>query len=269
MLELDGQALALAALGFAALATPWLATKRRRSRPRRDEASHRQDRIAAIRARRPPGPAASVQPPRPTPASARPAAKPPQATDKQPRSAPAPRPTLVPASARISAATTTPQPTPPPFSGRAWVVDGDTIVVDKRRIRLFGMDAPEMDQRGGTRAKTALIRLCRRERVTVEPLTFDCYERIVAKVWLADIDLSERMVRDGFAVANSRWHRDYLPAEREARAKRRGLWEDCSETGITDPAAHRAEKRREAERHAADDEPSDDSPAPPRRPWLA
>ncbi len=249
MLELDGQALALAALGFAALATPWLANRRLRSRPRREEAMQRQDRIAAARARRPPGPAA----------------KPPRAPEKPPRPAPTPRPVLVKAADQPSAVPTTPQRTPPPFSGRAWVVDGDTIVVDKRRIRLFGMDAPEMDQRGGTRAKTTLIRLCRRERVTVEPLTFDCYERIVAKVWLGDIDLSERMVRDGFAVANSRWHRDYLPAEREARAERRGLWEDSPETGITDPAAHRAAKRREAEGDPPEDPPEDT----PRRPWLA
>lgn len=129
---------------------------------------------------------------------------------------------------------------PAPFKGRVWVVDGDTIRVGKHRVRLFGMDAPEMDQRGGAKAKSNLIRLAGGADVKVEPLTMDCYGRVVAKVWRGDTDLSERMVRDGFAVATSRWNRDYVPAEREARSERRGLWALDPVDGIEDPARHRA-----------------------------
>ena len=153
---------------------------------------------------------------------------------------------------------------PAPFTGRVWVVDGDTIRVGKHRVRLFGMDAPEMDQRGGAKAKSNLIRLAGGAEVQVEPLTMDCYGRVVAKVWRGDTDLSERMVRDGFAVATSRWNRDYAPAEREARSERRGLWAFDPTNGIEDPAAHRASMRSPGVVDRA--KPPSGGPTPPR-PW--
>jgi endonuclease YncB( thermonuclease family) len=137
----------------------------------------------------------------------------------------------------------TPTRPPAPFRGRVWVLDGDTIRVGKHRVRLFGMDAPELDQRGGAKSKSNLIRLAGGADVKVEPLTMDCYGRVVAKVWRGDADLSERMVRDGYAVATSRWNRDYVPAERDARAARRGLWAFDQTDGIGDPSAHRAAYR--------------------------
>lgn len=224
MPELNGEVLGLVALVVAALLARWiesLTSRRRRSNaPRRRSAAARDGRKSHSGQAKSPEPVVPHKPDLPA--------------------VPAPRP-------------------PPPFSGRVWVIDGDTIVVGKARIRLFGMDAPEMDQRGGSRAKWALVELCRKQSVTVEPLSFDCYDRIVAKVWLGDTDLSERMVRDGFAVATSRWNRDYLTAEREARAGRRGLWRDCADRGITDPAVHRAAKRGRAE--------ADPAGKPPVRPW--
>ena len=32
------------------------------------------------------------------------------------------------------------------LSGAAHIVDGDTLVIDETKIRLFGIDAPELDQ---------------------------------------------------------------------------------------------------------------------------
>ena len=48
---------------------------------------------------------------------------------------------------------------PKPFTGKAYVIDGDTIDVGQARVRLFGMDAPEMSQRGGYKAKSHMIAL--------------------------------------------------------------------------------------------------------------
>lgn len=131
------------------------------------------------------------------------------------------------------------------YRGRVYVIDGDTIEVNRSRVRLFGMDAPELSQRGGGKAKSHLISLAGGKAVRVEPVTVDCYGRIVARVWLGDVDLSGAMVRDGYAVAMGNWHRDYVASEREARAARRGLWAFDPRHGINDPAAHR---RREAGR---------------------
>src|SRR6056297_1883851 len=46
------------------------------------------------------------------------------------------------------------------ISGSAYIVDGDTIKVRKTQIRLFGIDAPEMDHPYGRKAKDALFQIC-------------------------------------------------------------------------------------------------------------
>src|SRR5690606_18681766 len=43
--------------------------------------------------------------------------------------------------------------------GTAYVVDGDTLIIQRTQIRLFGIDAPEMDHPFGNSAKWALISL--------------------------------------------------------------------------------------------------------------
>jgi endonuclease YncB( thermonuclease family) len=127
-------------------------------------------------------------------------------------------------------------PTLHPFTGRVFVIDGDTVSVSGRRVRLFGMDAPELDQFGGLKAKGHLIRLAGGRTVRAEPRDIDCYGRTVARLWRGDVDLSAQMVLDGFAVATVRWHRDYEHHEHDARRNRRGLW---AYGRIGDPAAHR------------------------------
>jgi endonuclease YncB( thermonuclease family) len=139
---------------------------------------------------------------------------------------------------------------PSPFFGRCWVVDGDSLEVDGKRIRMFGIDAPELSQDGGQAAKRHLIGVVARQKVRVVPRCIDCYGRIVARVWLGEIDLSDRMVRDGYAVAMPQFSRDYLPAERDARQKRRGRWHDDPVNGITDPTEHRRANPRSDARTA-------------------
>jgi len=126
-----------------------------------------------------------------------------------------------------------------PFEGRVWVIDGDTLSVQGKRIRMFGIDAPELSQYGGYKARSHLIRLIGGKWVRVQPVDVDCYGRVVARVWYGDIDLSDRMVRDGYAVASSRWHSDYDAAERDARVKQCGLWCRDLPYRVRDPAAHR------------------------------
>ncbi|MEL7115877.1 MAG: hypothetical protein AAGP08_09840 [Pseudomonadota bacterium] len=45
--------------------------------------------------------------------------------------------------------------------GPAFVVDGDTVKIRKTQIRLFGVDAPEMNHPYGKKAKWALVALCK------------------------------------------------------------------------------------------------------------
>ncbi len=111
-----------------------------------------------------------------------------------------------------------PKPSPPPpapFSaphaqpaargrtlrGRAYVVDGDTIKIKKTQIRLFGIDAPEMNHPFGKRAKWAMFELCKNQIVTAEITAIDDHGRTVAKCTLDDgRDLSAELVKQGLAL---------------------------------------------------------------------
>ena len=57
--------------------------------------------------------------------------------------------------------------------GRCWVIDGDTIVINNIRVRLAGIDAPELDHPWGQRSKWALVQLCKGQTVTarIKPVT--------------------------------------------------------------------------------------------------
>lgn len=103
--------------------------------------------------------------------------------------------------------------TPPPFDaatsqsatktlrGPAYVVDGDTIRIRSTQIRLFGIDAPEMNHPYGKKAKWALVGLCKGEIVRAEVTDMDDHGRTVARCFLDDgRDLSAEMVKLGLAI---------------------------------------------------------------------
>ncbi len=75
-----------------------------------------------------------------------------------------------------------------PWQGRVVAVtDGDTIVVrDERdndvRVRLYGIDAPELHQRGGEQSRAALLRMVMDRTVYLVTIDRDAYGRDVAHV---------------------------------------------------------------------------------------
>ena len=54
------------------------------------------------------------------------------------------------------------------ITGRAYVIDGDTLVISETQIRLFGIDAPEIDHPYGQKAKWELVALCKGQVVLAE-----------------------------------------------------------------------------------------------------
>ena len=99
------------------------------------------------------------------------------------------------------AAPARPKPRPQTMTGTAWVIDGDTIVIDKVHLRLFGIDAPELDQPYGRKAKSAMIGLCKGHKVRAEITENDHYDRCVARCFLPDgRDLSAELVKMGLAI---------------------------------------------------------------------
>lgn len=87
------------------------------------------------------------------------------------------------------------------ITGRAYIVDGDTIKINKVQIRLFGIDAPELNHPYGQKAKWELVKLCKGKVVRAEITDRDAYGRTVARCTLDDgRDLSAEMVKHGLAI---------------------------------------------------------------------
>jgi micrococcal nuclease len=112
-------------------------------------------------------------------------------------------------------------------------IDGDTLFSDGMKIRIFGIDAPEMDQPGGEEAKRKMAEMVKGRRIRVESVETDAYGRTVARVYAGASDLGAAMVAGGYALARCA---PYRPAEARARRKSLGLWRNG---GIEDPAAWR------------------------------
>ncbi|WP_411037080.1 thermonuclease family protein [Shinella sp. BYT-45] len=115
------------------------------------------------------------------------------------------------------------------IAGTARAADGDTLTLEGHRVRLVGIDTPEMTQvckrdgadwRCGVAARSRLAELLRAGPVTCRTQGTDRYDRWLARCETAGGDLGERMVREGLAVA----YGGYEDEERFARAERKGLW---------------------------------------------
>ena len=110
------------------------------------------------------------------------------------------------------------------------VVDGDTADIRLQsgmiRVRLHAVDAPERDQPHGQAAKKALSALVYGKSVGVEPIEQDRYDRLVARLWLDDLDVNAEMIRQGAAWVYRRYADDaaYCAYETAARDLGRGLW---------------------------------------------
>jgi micrococcal nuclease len=121
--------------------------------------------------------------------------------------------------------------------GKCYVIDGDTIVIDGTSIRIAGLDAPEMDQPWGKKAKWELHALCKGQRIRAEFDGTMSYERDVATCYLPDgRDLSAEMVKRGLALDWRKYsggkYRHLEPA-----GVRKSLWRvDARQKGRMPPA---------------------------------
>lgn len=141
------------------------------------------------------------------------------------------------------------------LNGPVYVIDGDTLVLGKKRIRLKGIDAPEIQQQCvragsgydcGQEARNILRGRIGRSPIRCETEGRDQYGRDLAHCYLGQTDLNGWMVEQGWAAS----YGDYQREEREARRNRRGIWAGQFEQ----PSQWRKEHRNEE----ADDKPLPD-----------
>lgn len=113
------------------------------------------------------------------------------------------------------------------------VADGDTLTIlddanQKTRVRLFGIDAPEMGQAYGTQSKKLLSTLAFGKVATVEVKDVDQYGRAVGIVHIDSTICNTQMLRLGLAWHYRRYSKsaEFQALEDEARREKRGLWAD-------------------------------------------
>jgi len=121
------------------------------------------------------------------------------------------------------------------ISGRASVIDGDTIEIHGQRIRIIGIDAPESRQictekatgaetRCGQKAAFWLSNFIAAHPVTCVEEGRDRYNRSLARCQVQESDVGAAMVTAGWALAFTRYSKDYVGQEAEAKSAGSGLW---------------------------------------------
>ena len=132
------------------------------------------------------------------------------------------------------------------ISGVPRIVDGDTVYIKEYKIRLEGIDAPEMKQKCkkeklkissfigftfykdyncGKVSKKNLESKVDRSKIKCIFYSKDRYERYLAKCYKDKINLNKWMVRNGHAVAYRRYSKEYIPDEDFAKENKLGLWQ--------------------------------------------
>ena len=122
--------------------------------------------------------------------------------------------------------------------GKATVIDGDTISINKYKIRFSGIDAPEKNYRGqsqlckgpkgvwacGKKASSSLRQLINGQEVQCTDEGKDRYGRTLSICYANGMDLQAEMVRSGMAVAYLRYSNRYENEMVEARNAQVGIW---------------------------------------------
>ncbi len=92
------------------------------------------------------------------------------------------------------------------------ILDGDTFTLsgESRRIRVWGLDAPEWDQQGGSNATATLRSLISGKTLRCNVLDIDRYGRLVGQCFLPDgRDIADEMIRSGAATEYCRYSRGF------------------------------------------------------------
>lgn len=116
------------------------------------------------------------------------------------------------------------------IAGIVRVIDGDTILIRRKKFRINGIDAPEANKSCSRtdvheKASRTLESLVAGRKVTCDVQGVDHYGRPFGKCEVGGSDLAKRMVELGWARDWPKYSGGaYASAERDARRTRRGMW---------------------------------------------
>ncbi len=113
------------------------------------------------------------------------------------------------------------------------VIDGDSLFIGSREIRLSGIDAPEYRQECydendepypcGKMALLALKEMLK-DDIDCKTIAVDKYHRDVAVCYVDGKNINRQMVAKGWAVAYERYTHHYDQAQKEAKRLKKGIW---------------------------------------------
>jgi endonuclease YncB( thermonuclease family) len=128
------------------------------------------------------------------------------------------------------------------IKGYPRIIDGDSIEINKRKIRLFGIDAPEIkqvckkpfltisffafqkDYKCGLLAKNELKKFLQEKEIICISEKKDKYKRYLSICYLQKKDINAWLVKNGYALAYERYSKKYIFEQEYAKNNKLGIW---------------------------------------------
>ena len=119
------------------------------------------------------------------------------------------------------------------ISGKAKIIDGDTIHIENNKIRLHGIDAPELNQNCnyknkdwecGQQSKKYLIQLIDSNAVNCQVIGIDRYKRYIGICYVNKLNINKMLVKNGWAIAYRYYSKVYTDEEFIAKKMKIGIW---------------------------------------------
>ena len=133
------------------------------------------------------------------------------------------------------------------IQGKAKVIDGDTVKIKNNKIRLSGIDAPELNQlcskvflslsfisfnkkySCGKISTEKLKRLLKNKIILCKVENIDRYKRKLATCYKNKLNINSWLVRNGYALAYIKYSKKYVLQEKEAKRDQLGIWQGTFE----------------------------------------
>ncbi len=128
------------------------------------------------------------------------------------------------------------------LEGISRVIDGDSLEINKNKIRLFAIDAPEKkqickkpyliifflnfqkDYKCGLMATNQLKKFIDNRTIKCISEAKDRYNRYLSICFLEKKDINSWLVKNGYAVAYNRYSKKYALEEQHAKKNKLGVW---------------------------------------------
>ena len=129
------------------------------------------------------------------------------------------------------------------ISGNAQIIDGDTIKINAKKIRLHGIDAPEFKQMCkkpyltiiffsfhkdypcGKISTEKLKKKVNNKEIKCKILDVDRYNRLIGECYKRNLNLNSWLVSNGYAVVYRKYSKKYVSDEMNAQNNKLGVWQ--------------------------------------------